>query len=93
MAKACCHLLISGRVQGVCFRVYSQKAAVLLGLTGWVRNLQDGRVELLACGEGKILNRFIVWLADGVVEARVDDILKKTLEIQDFENFEILQDA
>ena len=45
------HCLISGRVQGVFFRVSAQAQAVQAGVTGWARNAPDGRVELVAEGE------------------------------------------
>jgi len=45
------HVIISGRVQGVFFRAYTREAAVALKLTGWVRNLHDGRVEAVFEGE------------------------------------------
>ena len=51
MAPIRVQAVVSGRVQGVCFRAETQKQACQLGLTGWVRNLPDGRVELLAEGE------------------------------------------
>lgn len=45
------HILVEGRVQGVGFRYFVQVQASQLGLTGWVRNLEDGGVEILAEGE------------------------------------------
>ena len=49
--KVKAHILISGRVQGVFFRARTMQEAVRLGLTGWVRNLPDGRVEAVFAGE------------------------------------------
>ncbi len=54
-------LLISGRVQGVCFRAYARDEARRLGLKGWVRNLPDGRVEALAQGDPAKLGTFEAW--------------------------------
>jgi acylphosphatase len=65
--------LVSGRVQGVCFRAETQKQASRLGLTGWVRNLPDGHVELLAEGEEQRVRALIAWCrTGGPPHARVD---------------------
>ena len=53
------HIYYSGMVQGVGFRYTAQDAASYLGLTGWVKNLRDGRVEVVAEGEEGLLERFI----------------------------------
>jgi acylphosphatase len=50
--------LIDGRVQGVGFRFFTEAAAVREGLSGWVRNLQDGRVEILVEGDAEAVDRF-----------------------------------
>ncbi|MEX1082027.1 MAG: acylphosphatase [Halofilum sp. (in: g-proteobacteria)] len=70
----CIRCLVRGRVQGVFFRASAQEEARRLGLTGWVRNLPDGRVEVLACGDGPTLERFREWLREGPPDARVDAI-------------------
>lgn len=56
--SACRRYLVRGRVQGVGFRYFVQKEAVRLGLRGWVRNLEDGRVEALAQGVPLQLDEF-----------------------------------
>ena len=65
------HCLVSGRVQGVCFRMATSQQAKLLGLTGWVRNLKDGRVEVMACGEQVALDQLRKWLVQGPSMATV----------------------
>lgn len=60
--RSAIHFYVSGRVQGVYFRATTQATARQLGLTGWVRNLPDGRVEGVACGEGKQLDKLVTWL-------------------------------
>ena len=67
-------LLISGRVQGVCFRAYARDEARRLGLTGWVRNLPDGRVEALAQGAPAELRTFQAWCQHGPSHARVREV-------------------
>jgi len=66
--------LISGRVQGVCFRAYARDEARKLGLRGWVRNLPDGRVEALAQGDPAKLARFEAWCQQGPSHARVREV-------------------
>jgi len=69
------HLLISGRVQGVFFRVRCQAQAEGLALSGWVRNLTDGRVEVQAEGPLKATEAFIAWCRQGPAGGRVDEVL------------------
>ncbi|MGH8491933.1 MAG: acylphosphatase [Moraxellaceae bacterium] len=68
------HLFISGQVQGVSYRVNAVRMASMLSLTGWVRNLADGRVEALAQGEEKALRTFLAWAHHGPSQARVDHV-------------------
>ena len=65
------HILVSGRVQGVFFRASTQKKAGSLGLTGWVRNLPDGRVEVRAAGSRARLVALVDWCKGGPPEAIV----------------------
>lgn len=74
MAKERVHCFISGRVQGVRFRAYTKKSAERLGLKGWVKNLNDGRVETLAEGEEEKLNKFIKLLEKGSMLSKVDEV-------------------
>ena len=67
-------LLISGRVQGVCFRAYTRDEARRLGLRGWVRNLPDGRVEAMAQGDPAKLRIFEAWCRQGPSHARVREV-------------------
>lgn len=67
-------LLISGIVQGVGYRWSCRREAQGLGLTGWVRNLPDGRVEAVLQGTREQVDRMIRWCYRGPEEARVSDI-------------------
>lgn len=69
-----CHAIIEGRVQGVGFRYHVLKTADGLSLTGWVRNLRDGRVEVLAEGDLESLNRLLASLRKGPLGADVTDV-------------------
>jgi acylphosphatase len=66
--------LISGRVQGVGFRFYTEAAAAHEGLHGWVRNLPDGRVEIAVEGEAEAVERFERHVRHGPPGARVSDV-------------------
>jgi acylphosphatase len=67
-------LLISGRVQGVGFRFFTQEAAVREGVTGWVRNTSDGRVEAYVEGESEAVRRVERALRTGPRGATVLDV-------------------
>jgi len=68
------HCWISGRVQGVWFRASTRDEGAQLGLTGWARNLPDGRVEVIAQGERDRLESLLAWLHQGSPGARVDTV-------------------
>jgi len=75
------HLFISGRVQGVGFRFFTRAKAGLLGLSGWVRNLPDGRVETVIVGGKEKVDEMIKWLYHASPLARVDEIEIKNRKI------------
>ncbi len=84
------HAWVSGRVQGVWFRASTRKEALRLGLSGWVRNLPDGRVEWLAEGEQQVLEQLLAWSAQGPPYARVDSVKSRWSPAEgDLEGFEI----
>jgi len=67
---------VHGRVQGVGFRYSTQQEAQRLGLTGYARNMDDGSVEVVACGESGKVEQLLVWLkAGGPRSARVERVL------------------
>jgi acylphosphatase len=65
---------IEGRVQGVWFRESTRREAEPLGITGYARNMPDGSVEVLACGEPQALDQLEAWLKHGPRMARVDRV-------------------
>ena len=83
-------LLVSGRVQGVYFRVFTRKKALQLGVKGYTRNLADGQVEIVAEAEEDILEKFLQWCHKGPITARVDQVIFVPLESdEDFSSFGI----
>lgn len=71
MARIGRHVTVAGRVQGVAFRWMARARAGELGVHGWVRNLDDGRVEALVEGEEEAVGAMLRWLAKGPPAARV----------------------
>ena len=84
------HLIIEGKVQGVFYRASAMEKAVSLGLSGFVRNLSGGEVELVAEGRRENLDELISWCRIGPPNANVTDI-KSTFStpIGEFDNFHI----
>jgi acylphosphatase len=72
--KARARVVLSGRVQGVGFRQQAVAEAERLGLSGWVRNLPDGRVEALAEGDKEAVDALLAWCKHGPRLARVDEL-------------------
>jgi acylphosphatase len=70
----CRKLLVSGRVQGVFYRATAARCAAELRITGFARNLADGRVEVLACGEPPDLEAFVSRLWQGSSASKVTGI-------------------
>lgn len=84
------HVIILGRVQGVWFREETKKRALDLGLTGWVRNKQDGNVEAVFEGPENKINEIIEWCKKGPSLSRVDDVKIEFERYKgDFEDFKI----
>lgn len=75
MKEITLHAFVSGRVQGVWFRQSTKEQALSLGLKGWVRNLNDGRVEVLAAGEEKAVRQLEAWLVKGPELANVAEVI------------------
>ena len=88
--KTRAHVFVSGRVQGVSFRWQTQRKAQDLELTGWVRNLWDGRVEAIFEGDKDTVQQAVSWCHRGDPPARVEDV-EVTYETpsEDFKGFRI----
>ncbi len=72
--KICIRCSVSGIVQGVWYRASTRNKALALGVTGYARNLPDGRVEVLACGEEAAVKSLQDWLWEGPPGAQVTEV-------------------
>lgn len=85
------HVLISGQVQGVWYRASTKDQADLLGLTGWVRNTPDGKVEAVFEGKESDIQKMLLWCWEGPDLAKVIDVNINFEEyIDEFDSFKIV---
>lgn len=88
--RVCAHVIVRGRVQGVCFRMETVQVAQHYGVTGWVRNRPDGAVEACFSGEQTAVNAVVAWCRHGPAGAHVDDLeLTWQTPQEDFRDFQI----
>jgi len=87
MAQA--HVFIKGRVQGVFCRRFTKRQAKALGLSGWVKNLPNGQVEVKLAGDKKQIKKAIAKLRQGPRLAKVENIEIFWQEPEEFSGFEI----
>jgi acylphosphatase len=80
---------VVGRVQGVGYRFFAERAAQELGVRGWVRNLPDGKVESVVEGEEDAVSRYLARLREGPRMGRVTDVRVEEAVWTGFESFEI----
>jgi acylphosphatase len=79
IAKRC---FVAGRVQGVYYRASTQKQARSLAITGFARNLPDGRVEVLAIGEKSAVEKLVAWLWQGPPASEVTGVESVDIELE-----------
>ena len=84
-------LTIKGQVQGVFYRATAKDVADLIGVKGWVRNLPDNNVEIIATATEEILQKFINWCKQGPPKAKVDDVIVEETTLQEFNGFKIIR--
>ena len=90
MSKQCIRLFVRGKVQGVFFRQALKVMAIKNNVTGWVRNLEDGRVEALLEGDIDGVNTVVEWAHGGPANSRVYDVEIKNEYFKDeFTDFEV----
>ncbi len=87
------HIFVSGRVQGVFYRESCRKKSLSLGVSGWVKNLKDGRVEAVFEGEKGNVEKMVNWCRKGPIWAKVDsfDIIWEDYK-SEFSEFETRYD-
>jgi len=85
--RICVRCYVAGLVQGIFFRSSTREQAQTLGLSGYARNLPDGRVEVLACGPAVAVGRLKDWLRVGPPSARVTGVACETAHMQDITGF------
>jgi len=87
MTNICVRAFVTGKVQGVWFRQSTKEQALKQGVTGFAKNLPDGRVEVLLCGEADAVAQVQRWLHDGPELAQVDDVVAAEQDYQSAEGF------
>jgi acylphosphatase len=80
--ESCLNVVVSGLVQGVCYRAFVQEQARLLGLRGWVKNLPDGCVEAEIEGEEAVIETLVTQMRKGPAMAHVTDLRMIKLPFQ-----------
>jgi len=83
----CARCIVTGRVQGVFFRASTEREARQLGVTGYARNLPDGTVEVLACGEAAAVEELKLWLWTGPPASQVRDVVCESVDVPVPESF------
>ena len=91
MTNKAIHAWVSGQVQGVFYRHSTREVAQRLGITGWVRNLSDGRVDLVACGPTEAIDKLVRWLHRGPPNALVTEVKVRDIPWEDHEDFAVLR--
>lgn len=90
MTQICMQAFVSGKVQGVFYRASTAQQAQRLGVTGWAKNLSDGRVEVVWCGEAAAVYELESWLRVGPPKAAVDSVKSSTIAWQTIDGFAVL---
>ncbi|HVE00115.1 MAG TPA: acylphosphatase [Sphingomicrobium sp.] len=89
MTEIARHVSVTGRVQGVFFRAWMREQAEALRVTGWVRNCPDGRVDAHIEGDEAAVRQLIKRLHCGPPAAKVEKVQEWTVELFDFDDFEV----
>lgn len=87
------HVLVSGQVQGVSFRAMTRREALRLNLKGWVRNLDDGRVEAVFHGPEANVAAMVGWCRRGPLQSLVTDCTAEKMALEAFLDFAVREDG
>lgn len=89
MSQICVRVIVTGHVQGVGFRFHTAHQGLKYSLKGYAKNLPNGTVEILACGEKNNVDDLLVWLGSGVKMAQVDDLFAEEVTWRHIDGFTI----
>lgn len=90
MSERSYHVLVTGRVQGVFYRAATRERANELGVSGWVRNLPDGRVEARVEGDPGAVEDLLAWMRQGPPSAVVDELEAEPVEPERRPGFDVI---
>ena len=85
----CIHCTVFGKVQGVFFRVSTREQALRLNIRGHAKNLNNGNVEVIACGELRAVEQLKKWLQQGPKNSQVKDVVCEALDIQQTMHYQL----
>ena len=85
------HLLIEGEVQGVFYRATAKEMADKLGVTGWIKNTWEGKVEAMVAGDEISVQKFVGWCWEGPKKANVTNVTVSKKEEKTFDNFSVVR--
>ncbi|WP_430390974.1 acylphosphatase [Dyella sp. 20L07] len=85
---AAARFFVSGRVQGVFYRASTREQALVLGLTGYAKNLSDGRVEVVVSGPDAAIDTLERWLWQGPAAARLEAVIREACDAPDVRGFQ-----
>ncbi len=90
MNQQCVKFVVEGRVQGVGFRYHTAYFGLKVGATGYAKNLYDGNVEVVVCGNEEQIDKMHQYLRKGPPSARVDQLSKEEVSFKHYRGFDIL---
>lgn len=88
--NVCKLITVKGRVQGVGYRFAAKHVAEKMNITGSVKNMPDGSVEMIACGNDTLISKYISWCGDGPIRAKVSHLNVIDMPYQHYKKYSIL---